>query len=137
MTTRNLNRTTFRPFTISPPTWAGVSLCEAVFRRESVPQACRAAIRTVSGLCPCGWLQAQFFRIEFSGPIPIPRREPGCRVALFEHQHIRTPLSLSMSLECRRSSLPVLRPGEDGDSHRTRQPDIEQHSHWLRLKWMP
>ena len=33
----------------SPPTWAGVSLCEAAFRREPLPQACRPAVRIVSG----------------------------------------------------------------------------------------
>lgn len=31
MTTRNLSRTTFPLFTISPPTWAGVSLCDLLF----------------------------------------------------------------------------------------------------------
>ena len=47
-TTPNSSRTIFQRFMTSPPTWAGVSLCEAAFRRESVAQACRWAIRTVS-----------------------------------------------------------------------------------------
>ena len=40
MITRNLSRTTFPPFTISRPTWAGVSLCEAAFDENLSRKLC-------------------------------------------------------------------------------------------------
>ena len=44
----------FPPYMTSPPIWAGVSLCEAAFRRKPFAQACGSAVWTVSGFSPCG-----------------------------------------------------------------------------------